>query len=343
MGKLAVVATVSSIPFVATLGLLSFASIGSFSSFKAVANTCGPSPVQTGSANTVKRKPIVPEQLLNAQIIIGVGKKRGFSRRDVKIALMVSTQESSLINLPYGDEDSLGLFQQRPSQGWGTPDQIMDPVYATNKFYDALSGVKDRDKLSLLEVALLVQKPRRSAYESPANRFNDQPSLEGCSYGKVLGIFSDPGPGPQDPSNGNLVPRAANLRLAIMNTWGCDKLKAEPCVREIGGYSVRPANTPQDHTFGLALDVTIGRLKSYPDATYVAFGWQIACTLEANAEKAGLRYFIWQGKIWNITRRNEGGPGLCGGTGWRPYTLATDVTGGHYDHIHITVQPGVGG
>ena len=61
--------------------------------------------------------------------------------RAASIALATAYQESKLYNIEHGDRDSLGLFQQRPSQGWGTVEQILDPVYATNAFYDALAEI----------------------------------------------------------------------------------------------------------------------------------------------------------------------------------------------------------
>ena len=57
------------------------------------------------------------------------------SERGLLIALMTAAQESTLRNLEYGDRDSLGLFQQRPSMGWGTPAQVRDPAYAAAAFY----------------------------------------------------------------------------------------------------------------------------------------------------------------------------------------------------------------
>lgn len=78
------------------------------------------------------------EQLTNAQTIVTVAVQRRLPRRAAVLALATAMVESGLKNVDYGDRDSLGLFQQRPSQGWGSPEQILDPVYATNKFYDAL-------------------------------------------------------------------------------------------------------------------------------------------------------------------------------------------------------------
>src|SRR5690606_9996441 len=95
----------------------------------------------------------------NAAIIIQVGLKMGMSWRDIKIGLMAALQESGLRNLHYGDRDSLGLFQQRPSAGWGTPDQVTDPEYASRKFFQALKSVHNRDDMPLWMAAAEVQRP----------------------------------------------------------------------------------------------------------------------------------------------------------------------------------------
>jgi hypothetical protein len=73
------------------------------------------------------------------------------------VALATSMQETELQNLPYGDLDSVGLFQQRPSQGWGTTAQIMDPVYAAGAFFDHLAQVPGWESLPVTEAAQLVQ------------------------------------------------------------------------------------------------------------------------------------------------------------------------------------------
>ena len=74
------------------------------------------------------------------------------------IAEATAMQESRLINLPYGTSDSLGLFQQRPSQGWGTPAEIMNPTYAATKFYEALVKVPDWQTIPLTQAAQAVQE-----------------------------------------------------------------------------------------------------------------------------------------------------------------------------------------
>jgi hypothetical protein len=102
-----------------------------------------------------------PERMGNAAIIAGAAVKRGLPARAASIGLATAIQESKLRNLNYGDRDSLGLFQQRPSQGWGTKKEIRDPVYATNAFYDVLVKVEGYQSLEITKAA---QKVQRSAY-----------------------------------------------------------------------------------------------------------------------------------------------------------------------------------
>ncbi|WP_035775329.1 hypothetical protein [Arthrobacter sp. H5] len=102
-----------------------------------------------------------PEQASNASLISGIAVMRGLPARAASIALATALQESGLRNLDYGDQagpDSRGLFQQRPSQGWGSETQVMDPVYAAGAFYDALVAVPDYDSLSITEAAQTVQR-----------------------------------------------------------------------------------------------------------------------------------------------------------------------------------------
>ncbi|MFJ2819977.1 hypothetical protein ACIO7M_02525 [Streptomyces toxytricini] len=100
---------------------------------------------------------MTPEQAANAATIAAVGVAKGLPDRAVTIALATAMQESALRNLDHGDRDSLGLFQQRPSQGWGTPEQIRDPVYSAGIFYDRLVKVKGYSRLPLTEAAQKVQ------------------------------------------------------------------------------------------------------------------------------------------------------------------------------------------
>lgn len=129
------------------------------------------SPGQASSGNIqLNNGPVnVPgfdgDQVNNAKAIIQQGLARGMSRQDIETAVMTGLTESSLRNIAGGDRDSLGLFQQRPSQGWGSPDQIMDPTYAINKFYDTLAGT-GHDGMTPWQAAQAVQ---RSAFADGSN------------------------------------------------------------------------------------------------------------------------------------------------------------------------------
>lgn len=81
-----------------------------------------------------------PEQAANARTIITVGQAKKVPAYGLVIAVATAMQESTLLNLPGGDADSIGLFQQRPSAGWGTPAQLHDPVYAAAAFYGDPAG-----------------------------------------------------------------------------------------------------------------------------------------------------------------------------------------------------------
>jgi len=104
-----------------------------------------------------------PEQAGNAATIAAVAVRRGLPGRAATIGIATAMQESKLRNIDYGDRDSLGLFQQRPSQGWGTKEQIMDPVYAANAFYDVLVKIEGYQSLPITKAA---QKVQRSAFPS---------------------------------------------------------------------------------------------------------------------------------------------------------------------------------
>ncbi len=110
---------------------------------------------------------ILRQQLANAKLIIEIGQQRELSDKDIKTALAVAKKESQILNLPDGDADSAGIFQQRPSMiDWGTYAQIIDPVHATNKFYEALEREVNRESRTMFDVALRVQKPDFYAYSS---------------------------------------------------------------------------------------------------------------------------------------------------------------------------------
>jgi LysM repeat protein len=112
------------------------------------------------------------EQRANAATIVRVGRSLGVSDRGLVIALATAMQESNLRNLAHGDRDSVGLFQQRPSQGWGTPGQLQDTVYASELFFGGsrnpnpgvTAGLLDIPGWSSMSVTEAAQAVQRSAY-----------------------------------------------------------------------------------------------------------------------------------------------------------------------------------
>ncbi|GAA1021960.1 hypothetical protein Aple_083310 [Acrocarpospora pleiomorpha] len=98
------------------------------------------------------------EQSQVAATIAAVASRRKLPERALEIAYITAIQESKLSNIPYGDRDSVGIFQQRPSQGWGTVEQLMDPVYSTRKFFAALEKVDGYLDMPLHDAAQEVQR-----------------------------------------------------------------------------------------------------------------------------------------------------------------------------------------
>ncbi|MFF8855708.1 C40 family peptidase [Streptomyces althioticus] len=98
------------------------------------------------------------EQIPNAATIVAAGLSLDVPKKGQIIALATAMQESRLRNLGYGDRDSLGLFQQRPSQGWGSAQQIRDPTYASEQFYKHLLKVDGWQQMTVTQAAQAVQK-----------------------------------------------------------------------------------------------------------------------------------------------------------------------------------------
>lgn len=99
-----------------------------------------------------------PAQAENATTIAAVAKRSGLADRAVTVAFAAALQESKLRNLAYGDLDSLGLFQQRPSQGWGMPSELLVPSYAAGAFFAALVKVRGWEAMPVGDAAQAVQR-----------------------------------------------------------------------------------------------------------------------------------------------------------------------------------------
>jgi hypothetical protein len=129
-------------------------------------------------------------QAADAATVAGVAAREGLPARALTIAYATAFQESKLENLTYGDRDSVGIFQQRPSQGWGTAKQLQDPAYAASAFFGALVKVPDWQTIPVYQAAQAVQKSADgSAYQQYtgdgaqlAADFTTRPHVVTCWY-----------------------------------------------------------------------------------------------------------------------------------------------------------------
>ena len=104
------------------------------------------------------RAQIDVEQARWTTLMAAISQRRGLPPRATTIAIATAFQESKIHNLDYGDRDSVGLFQQRPSQGWGTREQILNPRHAIRRFYNGLEKVKGYENMSITDAAQRVQR-----------------------------------------------------------------------------------------------------------------------------------------------------------------------------------------
>jgi hypothetical protein len=132
-----------------------------------------------GGSVVVDRQQLGADEMDIARTIVDVVQRRRLPRRAAVLAIATGMVESGLRNLDYGDRDSLGVFQQRPSQGWGTREQILDPVYATGRFLDVLIALPGWDTMAPGRAEQAVQRsgfpdryaPREHAAAAIADRF----------------------------------------------------------------------------------------------------------------------------------------------------------------------------
>ncbi len=166
------------------------------------------------------------EQLDNAKVIAERGQAANAGANGVIIALMTAMQESSLRNLPHGDRDSVGLFQQRPSAGWGTPQEILDPVQASDAFYGVSThthntGLLDVQGWQSLPFGVAAQAVQRSAYPTLYNRWEpDARALAQLILSGAAGTLDcTGGPGPAQVS-GSWAHPLAPAAYALVSPFG---------------------------------------------------------------------------------------------------------------------------
>ncbi|GAA3976461.1 heavy metal transporter [Streptomyces marokkonensis] len=252
-----------------------------------------------------------PEQAVNAATITAVGTARGLPEEAVTIALATALQESTLRNIDYGDRDSLGLFQQRPSQGWGTPEEIMDPAYSAGMFYEHLVEVPGYTRLPLTVAAQRVQRsgfPQAYAKHEP-----DATLLAAALTGRSAATLTCEG----RPGAGRAQGPDA-VRAALVRDFGQDVLQsAGETVDDASPVSVAPPSptTGADGASGatgtedgtgtaggsdgrtVTLPVTAGA-GAGSEERLGQRGWQLAHWAVANASSLRIERVAYAGREW---------------------------------------------
>lgn len=284
--------------------------------------------IATTSAHSVS---LTPEQAENASIIAAVAERRGLPARAVTIAIATAYQESKIENLSGGDRDSLGLFQQRPSQGWGTPEQIQDPYFASGAFYDALERVDGYADMEVTEAAQAVQ---RSAYPDAYADHEDDArtvasALTGNSEAALSCVVDGPEASEQAAGDDGLTKRADFVRRAVVTAFG---------ELALGGFEPGGVSTGHmegsAHYEGRAIDIFFRPVTD----TQQRRGWVVAHYLIANADRLDIEHVIFDDQIWTAGNLSE--------DGWRefdPPGLSEDDSAErraileHRDHVHVEV------
>ncbi len=268
------------------------------------------------------------EQAENAALISAMAVRRGLPPRAASIAIATAYQESDLENVDHGDRDSLGLFQQRPSQGWGSARQIRDPAYATNAFYDALVGV---DGYQDLEITVAAQTVQRSGFpDAYADHEADARVLASALTGETGAAFACDVDDDADETSAELdarglTERADAVRRDVRRAFGD---------LPVGGFA--PGGVSSGHVEGSAhydgraVDIFFRPVNEAGRAR----GWAVAHYLVAQADRLDVRTVIFDDRIWVAGRDRA----------WRDYRApsaddpATRAILEHRDHVHVDVH-----
>lgn len=213
--------------------------------------------------------PLSPGQAAIAATIAGVARHRSMPMRAVTIAYATAIQESGLADLPYGDRDSVGVFQQRPSQGWGSRQQLLDPIYATTRFFAALAAVPGYQHMLIYQAAQAVQ---HSADGYAYSQYAPQGAAMAAGfYGHVAhSVWCWYGSGIS--GRGHLVAASTQLRRAF------------------GRLAVGNAGDP-------TMLVRVGA---------PAAGWTVATWLVTHASKYGIKTISYNGFSWTAAHALRG-------------------------------------
>ena len=211
------------------------------------------------------------EQARWTALMAAMAQRRGLPPRATTIAIATAFQESRIHNIDYGDRDSLGLFQQCPSQGWGTAAQVQDPVHSIGAFYDALVKVNGYETIS---ITVAAQRVQRSAYPGAYAQHED--------YARAL---------------------ASTLRGYSPARFTCQ-------INPKGTGSITGVTDDIAAIFGDIEHTTAGDDAAYPltgrGADVRARGWSIAHYLVANASHLGISSVSFGTRQWDAEQSDKG-------------------------------------
>jgi hypothetical protein len=211
------------------------------------------------------------EQARWASLMAAISQRRGLPPRATTIAIATAFQESKIHNIDFGDLDSVGLFQQRTSQGWGTVKQISDPHYSIGRFYDALVKVEGYESMKITDAAQRVQ---RSAFPAAYAKHED--------FARAL---------------------ASSLRGYSPAKFTCQ-------INPRGGGSIGQVTQDVEAAFGGIPVATDGDDASYPltgTASDVrARGWALAHYLVGNASRLRITEITFANRGWTASESDQG-------------------------------------
>jgi hypothetical protein len=311
--------------------------------------------------------PVRAEQIEFAKVIDGVATARGLPGQATLVALMTALQESQLRNLLGGDRDSVGLFQQRPSAGWGTAAQIHDPHYAAEAFFGGVNppsppGLVDIEGWPSMPYNDAAQAVQVSAYPEayakheqaareiasqagidltrPGNPYAGRSGTRSAGNSALTQLQDDCGGGLVSgrPINGVWPPEDATVpdptgtggHVTPRTALWIAKARAALTNPSMSCWDKHDWNPTSDHPKGRACDVMVGS-DARLSATTKAAGDRVANWTIRTAATIGVHYVIWYGQIWSASTGRW--QRYKGGNVYDP----TDATGGHYDHVHVSL------
>jgi hypothetical protein len=264
--------------------LLSVLAVGGYLVVRAFAPVIAPVLTGSGCVATGDHQSILldTEQGSIAATIAGVAHQKAMPRLAVTIAYATAMQESKLHNLSYGDLDSVGVFQQRPSEGWGPRRDLEDPIYATSKFFRALKAIPGYRKMPVSQAAQAVQH-----------------SADGAAYTQYEKMAAA------------MTPAFTGQRGHAVYCWSGSASRAPADLSRISsglgttfGTAVAREATDQRDSRGSVADGTSTQMQVRIEAPRL--GWEVATWLVTHASTYHIHQIRFAGYQWRAAASNKG-------------------------------------